>query len=114
VEGSYGKEGDESMLLFTAVNTAGMTKPTLRFKKHMYGSHLGSLEAFVLNQDKGTSTSIKFQQPDESMHWMSHCLPFTASTSSLVYFRATRGNGHESDNALDDICIEDGACPGNI
>ena len=86
------------------------TAPALSFWYHMYGSTMGTLEAFISNDGGATYTSVWSlsgqQQTDDLDPWLQANVDLTAYAGQIVIVKF-RGNGssYTSDMAIDDISL---------
>uniref|UniRef100_A0A3Q2QAI6 MAM domain containing glycosylphosphatidylinositol anchor 2 n=1 Tax=Fundulus heteroclitus TaxID=8078 RepID=A0A3Q2QAI6_FUNHE len=120
------KEGDQARLVSPFFNIAlknsyGLTNPSaycFGFFYHMYGKHIGTLNAFL--KQKGQVTleapvwSLSGNQGDR---WKQAKVSIHPTTSFQIVLEGIRGPGIEGDIAIDDITLEEGECrdpPPNI
>ncbi|KAG1941789.1 MAM domain-containing glycosylphosphatidylinositol anchor protein [Pimephales promelas] len=115
------KEGDTARLLSPVFNVApknpySITSPPaycFSFYYHMYGKHIGSLNAFV--KQKGQSTSdagpVWSLSGNQGDRWRHAKITIHPVSSFQVIFEGIRGPGIEGDIAIDDVTLEEGECP---
>uniref|UniRef100_A0A3Q2U0Z7 MAM domain containing glycosylphosphatidylinositol anchor 2 n=1 Tax=Fundulus heteroclitus TaxID=8078 RepID=A0A3Q2U0Z7_FUNHE len=113
------KEGDQARLVSPFFNIAlknsyGLTNPSaycFGFFYHMYGKHIGTLNAFL--KQKGQVTleapvwSLSGNQGDR---WKQAKVSIHPTTSFQIVLEGIRGPGIEGDIAIDDITLEEGEC----
>ncbi|XP_070401241.1 MAM domain-containing glycosylphosphatidylinositol anchor protein 2 isoform X5 [Nothobranchius furzeri] len=120
------KEGDQARLVSPLFNVApknpyGITNPPaycFGFFYHMYGKHIGSLNALLKQKGQMTSEapvwSLSGNQGDR---WKQAKVSIHPTSSFQVVLEGVRGPGIEGDIAIDDITLEEGECrdpPPNI
>ncbi|XP_038124602.1 MAM domain-containing glycosylphosphatidylinositol anchor protein 2, partial [Cyprinodon tularosa] len=120
------KKGDEARLVSPFFNIApknpyGNPNPPaycFGFFYHMYGKHIGTLNAFL--KQKGQMTldapvwSLSGNQGDR---WKQAKVSIHPTSSFQVVLEGIRGPGIEGDIAIDDVTLEEGECrdpPPNI
>uniref|UniRef100_A0A8C1TDI2 MAM domain containing glycosylphosphatidylinositol anchor 2 n=1 Tax=Cyprinus carpio TaxID=7962 RepID=A0A8C1TDI2_CYPCA len=115
------KEGDTARLLSPTFNVApknphSITSPPaycFSFYYHMYGKHIGTLNAFV--KQKGQSTSdagpVWSLSGNQGDRWRQAKISIHPTASFQVMFEGIRGPGIEGDIAIDDVTLEEGECP---
>ncbi|KAK1795995.1 hypothetical protein P4O66_009096, partial [Electrophorus voltai] len=115
------KEGDKARLFSPTFNVApknpyGITNPPaycFGFYYHMYGKHIGTLNAFLKQKGQATSDtapvwSLSGNQGDR---WREAKVSIHPTSSFQVIFEGVRGPGIEGDIAIDDVTLEEGECP---
>uniref|UniRef100_A0A8C2E7I8 MAM domain containing glycosylphosphatidylinositol anchor 2 n=1 Tax=Cyprinus carpio TaxID=7962 RepID=A0A8C2E7I8_CYPCA len=115
------KDGDTARLLSPKFNVApknpySITSPPaycFSFYYHMYGKHIGTLNAFV--KQKGQSTSdaspVWSLSGNQGDRWRQAKISIHPTASFQVIFEGIRGPGIEGDIAIDDVTLEEGECP---
>ncbi|CAL8314154.1 unnamed protein product [Boreogadus saida] len=113
------KEGDQARLISPFFNVApktpyGITNPPaycLGFFYHMYGKHIGTLNAFLKQKGQttteGAAWSLTGNQGDR---WKQAKVSIHPSSSFQVVIEGVRGPGIEGDIAIDDVTLEEGEC----
>ncbi|XP_070536976.1 tyrosine-protein kinase receptor-like [Ptychodera flava] len=81
----------------------------LRFHYHIYGTLLGLLRVFAVQNDTAETTSRLWQSPysaDDDI-WVKATIPITENVQDWYYiqFEASRGLHHEGDIAIDDVSL---------
>ena len=106
-EGSSGTTGDVAELYSASVDINALTTPSLQFYYHMYGSNMGELHVDVYdgtNWVNDVDVTIGQQQVSNADLWKLRIVDLSSYTGTIqVRFRAIRGNGGNSDIAIDDI-----------
>uniref|UniRef100_A0A673H899 MAM domain-containing protein n=1 Tax=Sinocyclocheilus rhinocerous TaxID=307959 RepID=A0A673H899_9TELE len=115
------KEGDTARLLSPTFSVApknpySISSPPaycFSFYYHMYGKHIGTLNAFVKQKgqstsDAGPAWSLSGNQGDR---WRQAKISIHPTASFQVMFEGIRGPGIEGDIAIDDVTLEEGECP---
>ncbi len=116
LETSGGALGDTSGLILPEINLAGLTNPELRFKYHMFGATMGSLEVFA-NSGAGwvSIDSINGQQQTaETDCWLPAYFDLSSFTGNTVRikFVGTRGSSFTGDLSIDEIEVDEAlSCP---
>ena len=94
-----------------AFDISSLTAPTLEFFYHMFGGDIGQLDVEVLNLTNSTTTTVftvqgpqQVAQSDPYIRGRVDLSSFSGNTIQLR-FVSTRGDGFESDIAVDDISI---------
>ncbi|XP_057208724.1 MAM domain-containing glycosylphosphatidylinositol anchor protein 2-like isoform X3 [Triplophysa rosa] len=115
------KEGDTARLLSPAFNVApknphGITNPPVycfTFYYHMYGKHIGTLNAFV--KQKGQSSSdagpVWSLSGNQGERWRQAKITIHPVSTFQIIFEGIRGPGIEGDIAMDDVSLVEGECP---
>uniref|UniRef100_A0A672K271 MAM domain containing glycosylphosphatidylinositol anchor 2 n=1 Tax=Sinocyclocheilus grahami TaxID=75366 RepID=A0A672K271_SINGR len=115
------KEGDTARLLSPTFSVApknpySISSPPaycFSFYYHMYGKHIGTLNAFV--KQKGQSTSdagpVWSLSGNQGDRWRQAKISIHPTASFQVMFEGIRGPGIEGDIAIDDVTLEEGECP---
>lgn len=81
----------------------------LFFYFHMYGSGTGRLSVHV---DRGGEDVMVWERSGEqSMAWLRATVQYQCDSQHQIVFEATRGSSVRSDIAIDDVKLENGACP---
>ncbi|XP_045916038.1 MAM domain-containing glycosylphosphatidylinositol anchor protein 2 isoform X6 [Micropterus dolomieu] len=113
------KEGDQARLVSPFFNVApknpyGITNPPaycFGFFYHMYGKHIGTLNAFLKQKGQTTSEgpawSLSGNQGDR---WKQAKVSIHPTASFQVVLEGIRGPGIEGDIAIDDVTLEEGEC----
>nr|XP_046228166.1 MAM domain-containing glycosylphosphatidylinositol anchor protein 2-like isoform X8 [Scatophagus argus] len=113
------KEGDQARLVSPFFNVApknpyGITNPPaycFGFFYHMYGKHIGTLNAFLRQKGQTTSEgpvwSLSGNQGDR---WKQAKVSIHPTASFQVVLEGIRGPGIEGDIAIDDVTLEEGEC----
>jgi len=79
------------------------------FYYHMYGANMGHLNLFSMNEKKSLKL-IWRKEGQQGNGWFHQALTIKSTEKYQLVFEAIRGNGYQSDIALDDIKIVAGAC----
>ncbi|KAF6728378.1 MAM domain-containing glycosylphosphatidylinositol anchor protein 2, partial [Oryzias melastigma] len=120
------KEGDQARLISPFFNVApknpyGITNPPaycFSFFYHMYGKHIGTLNAFL--KQKGLTASeapVWSLSGNQGDRWRQAKVSIHPTSSFQVILEGIRGPGIEGDIAIDDVTLEEGGCrdpPPNI
>ncbi|XP_045067272.1 MAM domain-containing glycosylphosphatidylinositol anchor protein 2-like isoform X3 [Coregonus clupeaformis] len=113
------KEGEVARLVspfFNVVpkNPYGIANPPaycFGFFFHMYGKHIGTLNAFLRQKGQavaeGPAWSLSGNQGDR---WKQAKVSIHPTTSFQVVLEGIRGPGIEGDIAIDDVTLEEGEC----
>ncbi|KAM6953905.1 LOW QUALITY PROTEIN: MAM domain-containing glycosylphosphatidylinositol anchor protein 2 [Aplochiton taeniatus] len=113
------KEGDQARLVSPFFNVApknpyGITNPPaycFGFFYHMYGKHIGTLNAFLKQKGQLASEapvwSLTGNQGD---HWRQAKVSIHPTAPFQVVLEGVRGPGIEGDIAMDDVTLEEGEC----
>ncbi|XP_046878241.1 MAM domain-containing glycosylphosphatidylinositol anchor protein 2-like [Hypomesus transpacificus] len=113
------KEGDQARLVspfFTVApkNPYGINNPPaycFSFFYHMYGKHIGTLNAFLRQKGQTASDgpvwSLSGHQGDR---WKQAKVSIHPTASFQVVLEGIRGPGIEGDIAIDDVTLEEGEC----
>ncbi|XP_073349054.1 MAM domain-containing glycosylphosphatidylinositol anchor protein 2-like isoform X5 [Pagrus major] len=113
------KEGDQARLVSPFFNVApknpyGITNPPaycFGFFYHMYGKHIGTLNAFL--KQKGQTTSegpVWSLSGNQGERWKQAKVSIHPTASFQVVLEGIRGPGIEGDIAIDDVTLEEGEC----
>jgi hypothetical protein len=86
----------------------------------MYGSTMGTLNVYIRNTNDAnpdsTQRNVFSEKGDHGDKWFCKFLPIPSSVQYSIVFESIRGNGYQSDVALDDIkfigCASLGPTPG--
>ncbi|KAL2082443.1 hypothetical protein ACEWY4_022261 [Coilia grayii] len=115
------KLGDRARLVSPIFNVApkspyGLSNPPaycFSFYYHMYGKHIGTLNAFL--KQKGQSASadspVWTLTGNQGDRWRQAKVSIHPTASFQVAFEGVRGPGIEGDIAIDDVILEEGECP---
>lgn len=108
-EASEGSTGDQTTLISPCLDASGMTNPGLSFWYYMYGSTIGTLEAYIIDAT-GTETlvfSVQGQQQGSGgLAWLQSVSNLAGFSGPIqVKFVATRGTSFSGDIALDDVSL---------
>ena len=111
-ETSSGTQGDSFVLVSPCIDLAGLNQPRLSFYYHMFGDNMGDLEVHAVDPSGGTSLLWAIsgqQQNDENAPWIEATVDLAAYSGATlqIAFLGIRGDGFESDMAIDDILIYD-------
>ena len=115
-EASGSNDGDVAELTSPLFDFSGFNLPQLSFYYFMYGSNLGTLSVDTYDGTTWTNdvwTMSGYQQISSSATWIQATVPLN-NTVKQIRFRAIRGNGYDSDIAIDDILIENITCPSPV
>ncbi|MEO0895149.1 MAG: T9SS type A sorting domain-containing protein [Bacteroidota bacterium] len=112
-EASSGALGNVYKLNSPCIDLAGSLAPRLSFWYHMYGSNMGTLQVYVISEGDTTQawTLTGQQQSSNAEGWREGIADLSAFAGKVVQleFRGVRGNGNNSDMAIDDIFLFDPA-----
>ncbi|XP_042565866.1 MAM domain-containing glycosylphosphatidylinositol anchor protein 2-like isoform X2 [Clupea harengus] len=115
------KQGDKARLVSPIFNVApknpySLTNPPaycFSFYYHMYGKHIGTLNAFL--KQKGQSASAESPvwtlNGNQGDRWRQAKVSIHPTASFQVAIEGVRGPGIEGDIAIDDVVLEEGECP---
>ncbi|MGJ8684145.1 MAG: choice-of-anchor J domain-containing protein [Nonlabens sp.] len=112
LESSSGVLGDIAELYAPIVDISALTNPALTFSYHMFGVNMGNLHVDV-NDGTGFVNDVLVisgqQQATEGDAYATSTLGLTpyAGGTVQIRFRGERGNGFESDIAIDNFIIEE-------
>ncbi|XP_029705261.1 MAM domain-containing glycosylphosphatidylinositol anchor protein 2 isoform X2 [Takifugu rubripes] len=113
------KEGDQARLVSPFFNVAPKNPYSISnppaycfgFFYHMYGKHIGTLNAFLKQKGQTSSEgpvwSLNGNQGD---HWKQAKVSIHPTSSFQVVLEGIRGPGIEGDIAIDDVTLEEGEC----
>ena len=109
-EASSGEVGDEAILLSPFIDLSNLSSPVINFYLHMHGGDMGTLHIDV---DDGTGftddvfTISGQQQPNQGDAWLEQFVDLGAFAGQTVQIRlrGERGDGFESDMAIDDFNV---------
>ena len=110
-EASDGSQGNEAYLTSSKIDLSGAKNPILTFWYHMYGNEMGSLKLEASSDNGQTWTSINIisgeQQGSSGAAWRRYYTSLGQFSGDVILLRFTgvRGNGYQSDMAIDDIKI---------
>ena len=115
-EASNGYSGDVAELLTPIIDISTLTVPQLSFYYHMYGANMGALHVDVFNNGAWTNDLIVLdgqQQTSGISPWIEQTVVLNGFTGNVqIRFRGIKGNGYQSDMAIDDVkIIEAPTCP---
>ncbi|NBC57034.1 MAG: T9SS type A sorting domain-containing protein [Bacteroidetes bacterium] len=111
-ESSSGTLGDEAIVLTPEIDLSGLTNPSLSFWYHMFGADMGTLHVDV---DDGTNLDLSVfsisgqQQTAQADPWFEEFVDLSpyAGQTIQVRFRVERGDGFESDVAIDGVNFDE-------
>lgn len=111
-EASSGTTGAVAELYTPLVDLSGLTDPSLQFFYHMHGANMGELHVDVYDGTVWTNDVFVLtgvQQTANTQPWREAIISLNAFNGNTVQvrFRSIRGNGFNSDMALDDISFEE-------
>ena len=109
-EATTGNQGDEAILLSPFIDLSNLSSPVINFYLHMHGGEMGTLHVDV---DDGTGftddvfTISGQQQPNQGDAWLEQFVDLGAFAGQTVQIRlrGERGDGFESDIAIDDFNV---------
>ncbi|XP_006793109.1 MAM domain-containing glycosylphosphatidylinositol anchor protein 2 isoform X6 [Neolamprologus brichardi] len=113
------KEGDQARLISPFFNVApknpyGITNPPaycFGFFYHMYGKHIGTLNAFLKQKGQTASEGLVWSlSGNQGDRWKQAKVSIHPTASFQVVLQGIRGPGIEGDIAIDDITLEEGEC----
>ncbi|XP_067335871.1 MAM domain-containing glycosylphosphatidylinositol anchor protein 2-like isoform X2 [Channa argus] len=119
------QEGDKARLLSPTFNMNSKTSssvsssspvtnnPTycLAFYYHMYGKHIGALNAFLRQKGQAvTETPVWSLTGNQGNRWIQAKVNIHPTSAFQIVMEGIRGSGIEGDIAIDDITIEEGEC----
>ncbi|XP_061757095.1 MAM domain-containing glycosylphosphatidylinositol anchor protein 2-like isoform X6 [Nerophis ophidion] len=117
------KEGDQARLVSPFFNIApknpySITNPPtycFGFFYHMYGKHIGTLNAFLKQKGQMTSDSPVWSlSGNQGERWKQAKVSVHPTASFQVVLEGIRGLGIEGDIAIDDVTLEEGECRGPL
>ncbi|KPP74575.1 MAM domain-containing glycosylphosphatidylinositol anchor protein 2-like, partial [Scleropages formosus] len=111
-------EGEKARLLSPTFNVApknpyGTTNSAycFSFYYHMYGKHIGTLNAYLRQKSQTTSESpIWTLSGNQGTQWRQAKVTIHPTSSFQMVLEGIRGPGIEGDIAIDDVTIEEGEC----
>ncbi|KAJ8394278.1 hypothetical protein AAFF_G00048610 [Aldrovandia affinis] len=111
-------EGDKARLLSPTFNVApknpyGTTSSAycFGFYYHMYGKHIGTLNAYLRSKSQTTTESpIWTLSGNQGEHWKQAKVNIQPTSAFQMVLEGVRGPGIEGDIAIDDVTIEEGEC----
>ncbi|QTY27996.1 fibronectin type III domain-containing protein [Flavobacterium sp. CS20] len=111
-EGSNGSVGDEAFFVSPLIDLSPLTAPALTFWYHMFGDNMGTLSVDV---DAGSGFDLDVftisgqQQVAESDAFIEQIVDLSAYAGQTVTirFRGVKGDGFESDIAIDDFKVDE-------
>ncbi|KAJ8009459.1 hypothetical protein DPEC_G00089100 [Dallia pectoralis] len=113
------KERDVARLVSPFFNVApknpyGMANPPaycFGFFFHMYGKHIGTLNAFLRQKGQAAAVSPAWSlSGNQGDRWKQAKVSVHPTTSFQVVLEGIRGPGIEGDIAIDDVTLEEGEC----
>ncbi|KAK7471761.1 hypothetical protein BaRGS_00035583, partial [Batillaria attramentaria] len=106
-------EGDTAILASITIdsnNWGGKSTGCVSFWYSMYGNKMGTLAVQTATPgSENSATTVWTLTGDQGNTWIEEPA-LTIDTSSSILFKGTRGNGKQSDMAIDDVAFGD--CPG--
>ncbi|XP_061785232.1 MAM domain-containing glycosylphosphatidylinositol anchor protein 2-like isoform X1 [Nerophis lumbriciformis] len=117
------KEGDQARLVSPFFNIApknpySITNPPaycFGFFYHMYGKHIGTLNAFLKQKGQMSSDSPVWSlSGNQGERWKQAKVSVHPTASFQVLLEGIRGPGIEGDIAIDDVTLEEGECRGPL
>ncbi|NPA42416.1 MAG: hypothetical protein GXO27_00080 [Chlorobi bacterium] len=111
-EASGSSPGDEAFLIGPEFDMSATAYPRLSFRYHMYGDSIGSLRAEIFDGSAWTEIwrADGPQQDSAAAPWKEARIYIPASTRR-IRFRGIRGGGDTGDMAVDQVAVENIACP---
>ena len=111
-EASSGATGAVAELYSPLVDLSGLTDPSLQFFYHMHGANMGELRVDVFDGTTWTNNVFVIagvQQTANTQPWREAIISLNAFIGNTVQvrFRSIRGDGFNSDMALDDITFDE-------
>ncbi|XP_061531355.1 MAM domain-containing glycosylphosphatidylinositol anchor protein 2 isoform X2 [Phycodurus eques] len=109
-------EGDQARLLSPTFNAGSKSGATycLAFYYHMYGKHIGALNAFLRQKGAAASeaseASVWSLSGNQGDRWRRAAVDVHPSADFQVVLEGVRGAGIEGDIAVDDVTIQEGRC----
>ncbi|XP_054617075.1 MAM domain-containing glycosylphosphatidylinositol anchor protein 2-like isoform X5 [Dunckerocampus dactyliophorus] len=117
------KEGDQARLISPFFNIApknpySITNPPaycFGFFYHMYGKHIGTLNAFLKQKGQMNSDGPVWSlSGNQGERWKQAKVSVHPTASFQVVLEGVRGPGIEGDIAIDDVTLEEGECRGPL
>ncbi|KAK6478831.1 MAM domain-containing glycosylphosphatidylinositol anchor protein 2-like [Huso huso] len=111
-------EGEKARLMTPTFNVApknpyGATNSAycFSFYYHMYGKHIGTLNAYLRLKGQTTVDSpVWALSGNQGEHWRLATANIHPNTSFQIIFEGIRGPGIEGDIAIDDVSLMEGEC----
>jgi hypothetical protein len=109
-----GYPNKRAILNSPCLNFSSLTKPSLAFKYHMYGSAIASLTVEARKDNTGTWTSVFSKSGDQGNSWQTATVDLTSfagQASVQLRFNVLTGSGNsgwQSDIAIDAVGISNG------
>ena len=109
-EASTGGQGDEAILLSPFIDLSTLTSPVINFYFHMHGGDMGTLHIDVDDGSGFTDDVFTIsgqQQVNQDDAWLEQFVDLGAFAGETVQIRlrGERGDGFESDIAVDDFNV---------
>lgn len=96
---------------FTSTTITKRGELCLVFWYYMFGKHMGSLNVYY-ESDTGHSVKLFSKSNNQGQRWHSAHIDINVGMNFKVAIEGTRGNGIESEIAIDDIILLSGDCKG--
>lgn len=111
-ESSSGSTGDKANFISPNFDLSSLTSPLLTFQGHMYGTNTGTLSVWAWN---GSSyDTVYTTSGNQGNVWNEHIADLSAYKGIITHlvFHAERGNGFQSDMAIDNVQLTEAPpCP---
>jgi len=109
-EATTGSQGDEAVLISPFIDLSNLSSPVINFYLHMHGGEMGTLHIDV---DDGSGfvddvfTISGEQQPNQGDAWLEQFVDIGTFSGETIQIRlrGERGDGFESDIAIDDFKV---------
>ncbi|XP_057298293.1 MAM and LDL-receptor class A domain-containing protein 2-like isoform X2 [Hydractinia symbiolongicarpus] len=108
IETSSPRRKGDNAVLYTRKYPASKNGNCLNFWYHMYGSHIGALNIY-LNSRK--SSPVWNKTDNQGNVWRHGRVTIKSRTTFRLYFEGIVGSSYRGDIAIDDVWIDDFACP---
>lgn len=117
-EGSNGSNGSIAYLNLPDFDVTSLTKPWFIYNYHMFGADMGTLSVEVSSDTGQTWTTVSTftgaQHAAQSDPWIEESADLSSYSSPVlkIRFKGERGNGFQSDMAIDAVSLQEApTCP---
>ncbi|EDO47787.1 predicted protein [Nematostella vectensis] len=109
IETSYPRKPGEKARVESALIPATRQK-CLQFWYHMYGPHVDTLNVYT-KQNSALGQPVWVRNGTQGNRWRHATVDLTVPQKFQVVFEGIRGVSYAGDIAVDDVSMQDGACP---